>query len=36
MNTRKKGKEVSNYFIEINKELLMYKDLFIKKILKEN
>ena len=36
MNTGKRGKEVSNYFIEVNKALLKYKDLIYKKLLKEN
>ena len=36
MNTGKKGTEVSNYFIEVNKALLKYKDLIYTKIIKEN
>jgi len=36
MNTGSKGKEVSNYFIEVNKTLMNYKDLIYKKLQKEN
>ena len=36
MNTGSKGREVSNYFIEINKAFIRYKDLTYEKLLKEN